>query len=146
MAKKKTETTAKDSAIETFEATDYEGRKWILRPLPAHFFVMFGELPAEMTEKAVNAMKDGKDDVLGAEVLSRMSQKQIVNSLMMMREAVKYGCVKPRIVLSPETADEISPFEVSEKSFNFLAKTIMKGSGGLAEGLDSFRGEPGQTA
>lgn len=123
------------------------GRTFEVRPLPKHFYLFYGELPTALSEKAVAALKSEDMQSFEKEILETLSPDKILQTLVFLREAVKYICVKPKISLSPQNADEISPFEISEEDFNFLGKWAMQGAGGVeAEGLNTFRAGQEQTS
>jgi hypothetical protein len=110
-----------------------------MRPVPKHFYLMFGQLPSSISDRALLALKEGDEAKFDKEVVNKLSPQEIFNSMMFTREAVKFACVKPAIVFDPKTDDEISPLQISEKWFRELSKTVMKEIGGQAEGLNSFR-------
>lgn len=130
----------KDSPT-TYTVTDPEGKEWILRPLPAHFYLFSGQLPATMSEKAIKALNSGDEDALEDEMRSQMSVEQIFDSAMFARDAVTYACVKPKITISPKNKDEISPFKISEEVFLFLTRTVIKPQGVDAAKAANFRGK-----
>src|SRR6185369_3100556 len=100
----------------------------------------FGQLPQNLSAKAAEAMQKGNNAALEAELVNSLSPKQIFDSAIFAREAVKYACVNPKIVLSVEDPlTEISAFDVSEDEFNFLVRTAT--SGGGSQGAAKFRGK-----
>ena len=127
-------------AENTYTVTYKEnGRQWTLRPLPPHFLLMFGQLPTNMTEKAAAALSTSDEGAFAEEVQKTLSPKQVFDTAIFAREAVKFALVKPRIALIPESEDEISAFEVSEDEFKFLVQTVM--AGGASQSAAKFRGK-----
>ncbi len=129
-----------------YNFTDDDGREWLMRPVPKHFYLMFGQLPSAISDRAMLAIKNKDEEAFENEMVSKLSAQELFNSMMFTREAVKYACVKPRIAFNPQTEEEISPFDISEKAFKSLAACVMKELGGQTEGLNSFRRQPEQPA
>jgi hypothetical protein len=132
-----------------YQVTDPDAREWTMRPVPMHFYVMFGQLPGALSDRAMLALKQKDNDAFEKEIADNLTQKEIFDNLMFVREAVKYACVKPKITLTPQTPDEISPFDISPAAFDFLSRLAMGkggGGGGKAAGLDSFRGQSRPTS
>lgn len=121
----------------TFNLTVPSGKVYQVRALPKHFFLFFGELSQALTEKALECVKDGDQEAFEREIESNLTPEQIQKSLIFVREAVKAMCVNPRISLTPQNDNEISPFEISEEDFGCLSKYAI--SGGLsAHGLNNL--------
>lgn len=139
-----TKTPDSNTENDHYTLTDPDNRKWVMRPVPKHFYLMFGQLPSSISDRALLALKDGDSESFESEVVSRLSPQEVFNSIMFTREAVKYACVKPRIVFDPKSDDEVSPLQISPKAFEFLSQSVMKELGGQTEGLHSFRRQPEQ--
>jgi hypothetical protein len=123
-----------------YNVTDPDGRVWTMRPVPMHFYLLYGQLPGALSDRAMLALKQKDNDALEKEIADNLTEKEVFDNLMFVREAVKYACVHPKISLTPQDADEISPFDISPAAFDFLSRTAMSSrGGGKAAGLNSFR-------
>lgn len=125
-----------DADVPTYNVTLSSGKVFTLLPLPQHFYLLFGQLPSGMSEKAIAALGKG-DAAATRELASKLTPKQVMNNMIFAREAVKYACLRPRIVLSPESDDEISAFDITEEEFAELVRYATQG-GGSAD-LENFR-------
>jgi hypothetical protein len=125
-----------------YTVTDPDGRKWTMRPVPTHFYIMYGQLPGTLSDRALLALKEKDQATYEKEIADSLTQEEIFSNLMFIREAVKYACVSPKITLTPQTPEEISPFDISPTAFDFLSRQAMSSGGGKVTGLDSFRGQP----
>jgi hypothetical protein len=129
-----------------YTVTDPDGREWTMRPVPTHFYIMYGQLPGTLSDRALLALKQKDQATFEKEIADNLTQEEIFSNLMFIREAVKYACAKPKITLTPQTPDEISPFDISPAAFDFLSRQAMSSGGGKAAGLNSFRGQPGSSS
>jgi len=64
--------TQTNQPTEYYNITDPDGREWTLRPVPSHFYLMFGQLPATISERALLALKDGDDEAFEQEITSKL--------------------------------------------------------------------------
>lgn len=142
MSENTNQTNAADPQTETnlFTITDPDGREWLMRRVPEHFYLMYGQLPSTLSDRAMLALKQNDEQAFEAELVSTLTEKEIFDGMLFNREAVKYACVKPKISLTPQNDGEVSPFDISETAFKFLTRVAVGGE--RASGLESFRGKP----
>ncbi len=129
-----------------YTVTDPDGREWTMRPVPPHFYIMYGQLPGTLSDRALLALKQKDEAGFEKEITDNLTQEEIFSNLLFIREAVKFACVKPKINLTPQTPDEISPFDISPAAFDFLSRQAMSSGGGKAAGLNSFRRQSGSSS
>ena len=115
------------------------GRKMILRSLPNHFLLLHGELPLGLANQAVKAIKANQST---AEIEQKLKELQedpakVLQRMVFVREAVKFGCISPKITLTGEGKDEISTLDLQEIEFIEIRDLLL--NGGLTEGLEFFR-------
>ncbi len=130
-----------------YTVTDPDNREWTMRPVPTHFYIMYGQLPGTLSDRALLALKQKDQSTYEKEIADNLTQEEIFSNLIFIREAVKFACVKPKITLTPMAPDEISPFDISPAAFDFLSRQAMSsGGGGKAARLDSFRKQSGPSS
>lgn len=117
------------------------GRKWTLKPIPKHFYLMYGQMPSTLTERAAEALNAQNAVELEKELDRTLSAEQKMQLMIFIREAVNFACVNPKLSLNPSGPDQISPLELSEAEFNWLSGIVLNPRGAEAERLRNFRSE-----
>ena len=124
----------------TYKVTLPSGREMLLRPLPPHFYMIYGQLPDYLPAKAFEAVAE-KDKQSLAEIVEEIPKEDLARINLMMREAVKYICVKPQVSLEGNKKGEISLIELSVEEYNFLNGWAIHKLGVEARSAASFRRE-----
>lgn len=113
-----------DDGEKTYAVTAPSGRVWILRPLPKHFFLYYGQLPHFIRNRPAS-----DEDARAA--LEKMTPEQQLETAIFIREAVSFACVNPKISLTEKGEQFISPFDISEAEFEFLSACVVRNAGAL---------------
>lgn len=113
------------------------GDTWGLRRPDLQAWVVTGRLPQSLLEEGMKAwreLKIVKGDVPDAEkLMAGMSDKDVLDSMIFMREIVREACVDPRI---GSGEDEIEPSEIDPDDFMFIFSWA---TGAGLDGLRTFR-------
>lgn len=124
--------------LPTETVTMPSGFEWELRRPDLQAWVLTGRLPQSLLEEGMKAwreLKIVKGDVPNAEkLMAGMSDKDVLDSMIFMRELVRETCVNPRIGTGP---DEIEPSEIDPADFMFIFQWATGGAG--LDGLRTFR-------
>lgn len=136
--------------LPTEEVTMPSGFVWGLRRPDLQAWVLTGRLPQSLLEEGMKAwreLKIVKGDVPDAEkLMAGMSDKDVLDSMIFMREIVRESCINPRI---GSGEDEIEPSEIDPADFMFIFQWATGGAG--VDGLRTFRtgqerGTPGSSS
>lgn len=118
------------------------GATVVVRKVDLAPFLASGNLPMHLVAQAVEAMSDENGAEFEAASLE-MTAKDQIKTLVFMRDVVQQSMVSPRIVVNPQTDDEISPEEMDWNDFVQVYEWNM-GGGEQAAMLENFHGGPAE--
>jgi hypothetical protein len=100
----------------------------VSRP-PIALWVAHGRIPQTLTEDLhrVFVETEGDPDEV-EEAFEEIGEKRSGAILVFMRDAVKAACVKPRIVETPASEEEISPADIPLEDFSAIFAWVIQGS------------------
>lgn len=114
-----------------FTVTSPSGMEWTMRPLTVDFYTAIGTFPMHLASKVQAA--HSAEEV--ASTLSSIDQERMME---LAWKALFYGCIEPRVVVTPQADNEIAMGEILMGDMQFLGEALQKG-GKEAERLETFR-------
>lgn len=128
----------KDEVLEYVPMKSNPEFLWGLRRVDLQAWVLTGRLPQSLLEEGMKAwreLKIIKGDVPDAEqLMAGMSDKDVLGSMIVMREVVREAAADPRIGDGP---GEVLPINVDPRDFMFIFQWA---TGAGLDGLRTFRG------
>lgn len=121
-----------EAKTETVQSPDTR-KKWVIRRLDQKFFSAAGTMPMHLANKV-----RGVNGEVDAAAVQNLTQAEHDRLMELSWRSLFYGCIKPRIVITPSASSHIAIDDVVTGDFEFLTQALLKG-GKEAERLYTFR-------
>jgi len=121
-----------------FEVELPSGEVFTLRPPHLQTYIASGRMPQVLLKRGLDAWREqGKlehlDDISTSAMIEDLSQEELTDALVFMRDIVVDCCVDPRIVENPQSEDELSPDDVDDADMQFIFQW------GIEKGVETMR-------
>lgn len=123
------------SAAQIEPITVPSGMDWQIRRLDVEFYSAVGTMPMGLTHKINSTLRGQQSE---DELASTLTQEETERLQEIGWKSLFYGCIDPRIVITPTEPHHIAIDDVVMGDYLFLTQALLKG-GKEAERLETFR-------
>jgi hypothetical protein len=117
--------------VEQFVVKAPSGMEWACRKLTADFYAAAGTMPMHLANKVRSLGSE-------QEIAKQLTQDEQDRLMELSWKSLLFGCVEPRVVVTPTEANHVSIDDITMGDFQALTSGLISGGAG-AERLETFR-------